>query len=168
MPPKRLAVEPDRCRQKTDGRSRNRAAGNPRPGPNPLPRHLRTPLHTLDVSRHLGHRLVSPGTVSLETLSCDAIQCGIDRRDAAYGWWRGRKDTRLDVCLSVSEERTTTREHFIEDNAQAEYIRAGVEGFTAHLLRRHIRERAQFAAADSARFGMECIRSVLGGHLRQP
>src|SRR5579871_1823479 len=88
--------------------------------------------------------------------------------------WRDRgfiDDFVNNGCYVLADERLFARQHFVEDNAQAEQIRTPIQRASFYLLRRHVIGRTQDLPGVSdlpAGFGdaeiHDLYRAVRGDH----
>ena len=98
--------------------------------------------------------------ILLETVANDAVEA---RRDVLVGDGEVRRifleDRRHRVRGGVAVERALAGEHLVEDRAEGEDVAARVGGLAAHLLGRHVAERAEHDAG----LGALRFRRQVGG-----
>ena len=112
-----------------------------------------------EVEREVVGRVEALLGILLEAVAHDALEAG---RDVLVGDGEIRRillqDRRHRVRGGVAVESASAREHLVQDGAEGENVRARVGRPAAHLLGRHIAERAHDDAGLGARGGRGQVR----------
>src|ERR1700733_1333552 len=129
------------------------------------PARIRVPLQALQVSANLRAALVAQLTVFLQTLGDNVPQVRWKIRfETAWIGGSLMQDGVENRSVRISMEGSAPGSHLIEHHSEGEEVGTGIERLAAHLLWRHIHDRAQGGPRIGEmlhRLGVELFRARL-------